>query len=99
MALLVLLLVHAPPGIVLLRVVVWVAHTVDGPVMAVGTGFTVTTNVVNVLPQPETDAVYVSVAVPTLTPVTTPDDEPTVAIPVLPLLHVPPPNVDDIVRV
>ena len=33
-------------------------------------------------------------AVPTLTPVTTPDPDPTVAIPVLPLVHVPPAGVE-----
>lgn len=51
------LLVHTPPETVLLSVMVCVAHTVAGPVMAVGIGFTVTTTVEYAVPQPGTDAV------------------------------------------
>ena len=36
-------LVHVPPGMVFVKVVVLFTHTVNGPVMAAGKGFTVTT--------------------------------------------------------
>jgi hypothetical protein len=38
-----LLLVHTPPGVAEVKVVVWLKHTTDGPVMADGAAVTVTT--------------------------------------------------------
>jgi len=81
-----LLLVHVPPGVVELSVVVAPVHTVLLPVMAAGNGLTVTTavRVQPLVPK------HVIVAVPAATPLTIPDDEPMVAIAVLLLLHVAP---------
>ena len=81
---LVLLALHTPLPVVQLSVVVNPAHTIIVPVIAAGTGFTVT---VFVLMQP-VGKVYVIIEVPADTPVTIPDDEPTVALP-LPALHAP----------
>jgi hypothetical protein len=67
-------------------VVVEPVQTDAVPVIAAGCVLTVT---VAVEKQPP-DNVYVITAVPALTPVTTPVDEPTVATPVLPLVQVPP---------
>lgn len=80
------LLLHTPPGLALLSVVVWSSHTVGAPVIGEGRPFTVTTAVVI---QP-VGAVYVIVAVPVVAPaVHTPPDV-IVAVPVALLLHVPP---------
>jgi hypothetical protein len=81
-----LLLVHVPPGVVELSVVVAPVQTVLLPVMAAGNAFTVTTavRVQPLVPK------QVMVAVPAATPVTVPDDEPMVATAVLLLLHVAP---------
>ena len=81
----VLLLLHVPPGTGSLSVMDDPAHTWSGPVMALGEEFTVTVTE-REQPVPE---VYIIGAVPGDTPVTTPPPL-TVAIPVAPLLHVPP---------
>ena len=77
------LLLHVPPPVPSVSVVVNPEHTVRVPLIAVGNGFTVT---MAVCIQPVA-SVYVIVAVPPDPPVTMPV-EPTVALPVL--LHVPP---------
>ena len=86
-ATLVLPLDQVPPPVASLRVVVKPLQTVAIPVMDEGNGFTVTTFVAI---QPVA-RVYVIVELPDDTPVTSPVDKPTVAIAVLPLVHVPPP--------
>jgi hypothetical protein len=72
------------------KLVVELVHTVAVPVIlpATGSGFTVITFVALALPQIPT-IVWDIVAVPAVTPITTPVD-PTVAIPVAPELHTPP---------
>jgi hypothetical protein len=83
----VLLLLHVPPAGVLASVVVSPVQTPPPPVMAPGSGLTVTTAVDL---QPEL-MVYVIVAVPLIpTPVTMPVDAPTVATVVVLLLQEPP---------
>lgn len=83
----VLALVNEPVGLILLIVIVDPVHTTPPPLTVFPglTEFTVTVAVD--VPQL---VVYVIVAVPDATPVTTPVVEPTEAIPVLPLLQVPP---------
>lgn len=83
MATLVLLLLHVPPPVVSLNVMLSPTHIVDDPMIADGAADTVTTVVLVQLPA----AVNVMVAVPDDTPVTTPPV--TVAMLVLLLLHVP----------
>ena len=83
----VLLLLHTPPLTELVSVVELPAQTVVVPPIDPGAVFTV--NAVFVI-QPNVGVVYVSKEVPAETPVTTPEVEPTVATPVLPLTHVPP---------
>lgn len=78
-------LVHVPPDVMSVSVTVEPAHTLVGPPIAAGCGLTVTIAVVAHVVGDE----YDMVAVPAETPVTTPVEEPTVATPVLPLLHVP----------
>ncbi len=80
------LLVHVPPVGVLDKLVVLPTQTVELPVMADGSGFTVIIVVVIQVVGSE----YVIIAVPEATPVTTPVPETTVAILVLPLIHIPP---------
>jgi hypothetical protein len=80
------LLLQVPPGVALVRELHVPAHTLSEPLIAAGNGLTVT---IAVLIQPVL-IVYDITAVPPATPVTTPLDEPTVAIPILPLVHVPP---------
>lgn len=82
-------LIQVPPEVASLSVIVDPSHTAVLPVIVAGNGLTVT--VVLVL-QPVGN-VYVITDVPVATPVTTPEEEPTVAIPVLPLVHVPPDEV------
>ena len=80
------LLVHVPPVGVELNVVVEPIQTDAVPVIAAGEALTVT--VANdSQPVPKE---YVIVAVPAATPDTTPVVEFTVAVPVAPLVHVPP---------
>ncbi len=79
-----LLLVHAPPAVVLLSDVLKPRHTLDAPVITAGNGLTVT-----VAETENVDIAYTIVAVPAVTPVTTPAVL-MVATDVLLLLHVPP---------
>jgi hypothetical protein len=88
-ATLVVLLLHMPPPVVLLSVVLLPTHTVDEPVIAAGSGLTVTTSVA----KHPVDTVYVIVDVPKPTLVTIPDEVPTVATVRSLLLQVPPPVV------
>lgn len=81
----VLALLHPPPVVASLNVVVCPAHTLSVPVIVAGRGLTVT---VTKALQPDA-AVQVMVAVPADTPVTMPLDEPMIAMVVAPLLHVP----------
>lgn len=83
----VLLLVHVPPAILLLNVVVWPTHTVGVPVITDGAAFTVN----DVVREHPVLKVYVMVTVPAATPVTIPLVEPTVAVSKSLLLQVPPP--------
>lgn len=80
------LLVHTPPVVASVNVIVEPTHTLDAPEIAAGTGLTVTKNV---FAQP-VPSVYVIMAVPGETPVTSPVPDPMVATLRLPLLHVPP---------
>ena len=83
----VLLLLQLPPTDGLVRVIVAPWHTLAIPDMGAGIPETV---IVAVAIQPVAN-VYVIVAVPADTPVTTPVDEPIEAIAVLLLLQLPPP--------
>ena len=83
---------HVPPEVVLLRVVEEPAQIAFDPPIAESAGKPLTVNeavVEFVQPFPSV-TVYVIVAVPALTPVTTPVEAFTVAIAVLEVLHVPP---------
>jgi hypothetical protein len=80
-----LLLAHVPPAAASFNVVVEPSQTTAVPPIAAGRELTVTTAAVA---QP-VDNIYDIVAVPAITPVTTPLDVPTVALPLL-LLQVPP---------
>ena len=82
----VLLLVHRPPVDVLLNVVVEPAHTTIVPVMAAGSGCTVSTAVRS---QPAVE-VYTMVDVPVPKPEAIPEALPIVAMAGLLLDHVPP---------
>jgi len=84
----VLLLVHVPPDTEDVSVALVPRHNVVLPLMLPPVELTVTTARVE---HPQLATVYVIVAVPPDTPLTTPDEEPTVATDVLLLLHVPPP--------
>lgn len=88
-AVLVLLLLHVPLGVVLERVVVEFTHTANVPVILAGKGSTVIGRVI----KHPVDSVYVIFTVLAVTPPTTPLDAPTVPTPVLLLLQVPPPGV------
>ena len=85
------LLLHTPPLVASLRVVVEPAHTLIVPVIAdtVGNGLTVTVDVTIVTQPKPLVTVYDIVTIPADTPLTMPV-EPTVATNVLPLLHTPP---------
>jgi hypothetical protein len=85
-ATLVLPLAHVPPP-ASVSAVVLPMQTLVVPVIAPGSGLTVT---VMVEEHPNGGAVYVITDVPAVIPDTTPDEDPTVATPVLPLVHVPP---------
>jgi len=71
----VVLLLHAPSGVVLLRAVVWPTHVVSEPVIGFGNGLTV---IFLVLKQPA-PAVYVTSQVPTDEPDNIPVVTPIVA--------------------
>ena len=81
-----LLLLHVPPAVASVRVVVKPTQTAAVPKIGVGNGFTVTIAVTISVD----GKVYVITDVPAVTPVTMPEDDPTVTLP-LPLLHVPSP--------
>lgn len=78
-------LVQVPPVTLLVNVPVLPAHIDMRPPIVAGAAFTVTVAVVLHAP-----TVYVITAVPAATPATIPEEEPTVATSVLPLLQVPP---------
>ena len=80
-------LLQVPPVVASVSTLETPMHKCVDPVMEVGKGFTVTTTVAG--GQLEF-IVYVTVAVPADTPVTTPVTESTEATEVLPLAHLPP---------
>lgn len=80
-------LVHVPPPVASVSVLVAPTQTVVPPLIAAGTAFIVA---VAVARHPVAN-VYDIIEVPALTPVTMPVVEPMVATPVLPLVHMPPP--------
>ena len=82
----VLLLLHVPPGVATVNVVVCPTHTLLAPLTDVGGATIVTVRAAMQL----VESVYVIVAVPVVMPFTTPDEEPMVATDGLPLLQVPP---------
>src|SRR5580700_2626843 len=85
----VLLLLHEPPRVASVSVVVNPTHTLGVP--AIGLGAALTVIVLEELqPLPME---YEMTEVPAETPVIIPELEPTVAMPVLTLVHVPPPGV------
>ena len=81
-----LLLLHEPPGVISINVIVLPIHTLPGPVIGAGTVFTVTVAVLT----HAAGVVYVIVVLPGKMPVTIPEDEPTEATNGLLLLHMPP---------
>ena len=83
-----LLLAQEPPGEVSLNVAVDPWHTNDGPLMAAGVGLTVT-DLVTEQPAPGEKVI---VTVPAETPVTMPDEDPTVALVGSLLLQAPEPT-------
>src|SRR5437763_776971 len=82
----VVLLIHVPPAIASVKLVVDPVQTSSEPAIAAGNGFTVKTAVAL---QP-VESVYAIVDVPASKPVATPLDDPIVATVVVPLVHVPP---------
>lgn len=82
----VLPLIHVPPGVVDVSVVVRATHRPRLPVMLAGVALTVI-DLVTAQPAPRE---YVIVTVPEITPLTIPDREPAVAIDVLLLVQRPP---------
>ena len=78
-------LVHMPPGMTSVKIILLPTPTFVPPVIAAGVAFTVTT-VVTALPY----TIYVITEVPAASPLTVPVDEPTIATAVLLLLQVPP---------
>jgi hypothetical protein len=82
-----LLLLQAPPVLVVLSVVVVPTHVLSVPVMAAGSGLTVT---ILVSWQPPAPIVYVTSHVPADMPLTTPEPKPMVAMPGQATLQVPP---------
>jgi hypothetical protein len=88
------LLLHVPPGVVVVNATVALTHEIEAPVIAAGVWFTVTTELAGV-PHP---LEYEMVAVPGAMPVTIPVVPPTVATEVLLLVHAPtPPGLDHVV--
>ena len=83
----VLLLLHAPPASALASVVVVPGHALSVPVIAGGAELTV---MVVAAEQPPAD-MKLTIEVPAVTPVTTPEAEPMVATAALLLVQVPPP--------
>ena len=84
------LLLHVPPMVVLLTVVVSPAHTCSVPVMVAGSGFTVTVAVrIQPVPSEYVIVAVAAVVLPVSTPLTVPVAS-TVATAVLLLAQVPP---------
>ena len=83
------LLLQVPPDVALLSVLLPPTQALSAPVIAAGSGSTVTTAV---LVQPEEVSLNVIVVVPADTPVTTPVDTLIVATPGVLLAHVPVPS-------
>ena len=79
------LVLHVPPGVASVSAVVAPTHTLVTPEIAAGSGCTVT---VTLAVQPN-GSVYVMSSVPKNWPVTMPDEEPTVALPLL-AVQIPP---------
>jgi len=86
-AIAVLLLVHVPPEILCARVLDAPTQAFVVPVIAASAALTVTCVTET---QPAPDLTYDILAVPAATPVTMPDADPTVALVVALLVHVPP---------
>jgi hypothetical protein len=80
-------LLHTPPGVVLLIGMLAPTHTCDGPTIGAGSGLTVTTVVV----EHPVGNVNVMVVVPGIIPVSSPVVKSIVAIPGSWLIHVPAP--------
>ena len=78
-------MLHDPPGVASVKIIVEPVHTDVGPLMAAGAGLTFKSEVT--LPPP---SVYVIIVVPAAIAATTPVLKPTVATEVLLLLQVPP---------
>jgi hypothetical protein len=76
-----------PPVVIIPSVVGEPAHTVITPVIAAGLAFTVIA-LMTIHPEPSE---YVIVTLPAATPVTTPVEEPTIALVTALLVHTPPP--------
>ena len=70
-----MLLLHVPPLLVVFSVVVWPWQTLGVPPIADGNGLIVATEIARQV----VGKVYVILSVPNVTPVTTPEAEPTVA--------------------
>jgi hypothetical protein len=77
---------QTPPVGVQVRLIVEPTHTVDGPVIGPGIGLTV----IDTDAEQPVGKVYVITTTPGATAVIIPESDPTVAIVVLPLLHIPP---------
>lgn len=82
----VLLLLHVPPGVVLLNVVVCPIHTVAVPVIVFGSGLTVTV----LVSEQDVGSVYTMFDVPGVNPVSIPEPIEIVAVAGVVLVHVPP---------
>ena len=91
-----LLLVHTPPGVPSVSGKDVPTQANEVPLMAPAEGERLTVTVVVVVQLP---TVYVIIAVPTVTPLTIPVEEPIDAMPALLLDHVPPPLASDNVMV
>jgi hypothetical protein len=81
-----LLLLQLPPGVRSFKLVVAPVHTLRVPVIPDGNGFMVT----DALAAQPVPSVYTIVVVPAPTPVTIPEEVPTVAVPGRLLVQVPP---------
>ena len=81
-----LLLLHVPPAVASISMVLAPAHTEVTPVIAAGSRFTVTA----IAAAHPAAVVYTIVVVSADTPATMPEARPTLATPVLTLLHDPP---------
>ena len=89
-----LLLLQVPPAVASLSDVVSPGHTLRFPRIAPGNGLTVTVVVIEHVVG-NVNVIIEVLGTNTDIPVTTPDDEPTIAIPVALLVHVPLPDASD----